>query len=762
MFFKHVLHILPVAFFIISKSAVHLLFFAFFYLKSLKKKVGPSMSLKELKDVSYYKLNNEINRPVDGQIPLNKDQEALAAFFSENVLPNTKQFATFNDKLDYLVAEDYLETEFLAKYSQAFITKLYDFLLAQNFTFKSFMAAYKFYSQYALKTNDGAFYLENYEDRVAINALYFADGDEELAMTLADEMIHQRYQPATPSFLNAGRKRRGELVSCFLIQITDDMNSIGRGINSALQLSRIGGGVGITLSNLREAGAPIKGYEGAASGVMPVMKLFEDSFSYSNQLGQRQGAGVVYLNVFHPDIMAFLSAKKENADEKIRVKTLSLGVLVPDKFYELTRKNEDMYLFSPYSVEKEYGVPFSYVDITKEYDNLVKNPNIRKQKIKARELENEISKLQQESGYPYIVNIDTANRENPIDGKIIMSNLCSEVLQVQTPSVLNGRQEYEVLGTDISCNLGSTNIVNLMDSPDFGKSVRAMTRALTFVTDNSHIDVVPSIANGNQQAHTIGLGGMGLHTFFAKNHLVYGSKESVEFTDIYFMLLNYWTLVESNKIAKERQQSFYNFEKSAYADGSYFDKYIAENHLPQSDKVKALFEGIFIPTGEDWAKLKEAVQKDGLYHQNRLAVAPNGSISYINDTSASLHPITRMIEERQEKKIGKIYYPAPYLSNDTLPYYTSAYDMDMRKVIDVYAAAQQHIDQGMSLTLFMRSDIPKDLYEWKTATTKQTTRDLNILRHYAFHKGIKSIYYIRTFTDDAEEIGSNQCESCVI
>ena len=168
------------------------------------------------------------------------------------------------------------------------------------------------------------------------------------------------------------------MVSCFLIQITDDMNSIGRGINSALQLSRIGGGVGITLSNLREAGAPIKGYEGAASGVMPVMKLFEDSFSYSNQLGQRQGAGVVYLNVFHPDIISFLSAKKENADEKIRVKTLSLGVLVPDKFYELTAQNKDMYLFSPYSVELEYGVPFSYVDITKEYDNLVANPKIRK------------------------------------------------------------------------------------------------------------------------------------------------------------------------------------------------------------------------------------------------------------------------------------------------------------------------------------------------------------------------------------------------
>ncbi|MCD5202298.1 class 1b ribonucleoside-diphosphate reductase subunit alpha [Enterococcus casseliflavus] len=719
------------------------------------------MSLKEIKDVSYFKLNNEINRPVDGQIPLNKDKEALAAFFKENVEPNTLTFATAMDKINYLIENDYLEEEFIKKYRPAFIEQLYQFLDEQHFTFKSFMAAYKFYSQYALKTNDGTAYLERYEDRVAFNALYFADGNEELAMSLADEMIYQRYQPATPSFLNAGRKRRGELVSCFLIQITDDMNAIGRGINSALQLSRIGGGVGITLSNLREAGAPIKGYEGAASGVMPVMKLFEDSFSYSNQLGQRQGAGVVYLNVFHPDIISFLSAKKENADEKIRVKTLSLGVIVPDKFYELTRKNEEMYLFSPYSVEKEYGVPFSYLDITKEYDNLVMNPRIRKTKIRARDLENEISKLQQESGYPYIINIDTANRSNPIDGKIIMSNLCSEILQVQAPSEINGKQEYEVLGTDISCNLGSTNIVKLMDSPDFGKSVRAMTRALTFVTDASDIDVVPSIQNGNALNHTIGLGAMGLHTYFAKNQMEYGSPESLEFTDLYFMLLNYWTLVESNAIAKEKGEVFHNFEKSAYADGSYFTDYIQGDYQPKSEKVKALFEGVFLPTGEDWAALAQTVKETGLYHQNRLAVAPNGSISYINDTSASIHPITRMIEERQEKKIGKIYYPAPYLSNETIGYYKSAYDMDMRKVIDVYATAQKHVDQGMSMTLFMRSDIPEGLYEWKE-TTKQTTRDLNILRHYAFHKGIKSIYYVRTFTDDAEEIGSNQCESCVI
>ncbi|KKF48353.1 class 1b ribonucleoside-diphosphate reductase subunit alpha [Streptococcus uberis] len=719
------------------------------------------MSLKDIGDISYFRLNNEINRPVNGKIPLNKDKEALDAFFKENVIPNTKAFPSVTEKINFLLEHDYIESEFIKKYTFDFIEELAALIKEEKFQFKSFMAAYKFYQQYALKTNDGEYYLESLEDRVMFNALYFADGNEDLAKDLAIEMINQRYQPATPSFLNAGRSRRGELVSCFLIQVTDDMNSIGRSINSALQLSRIGGGVGITLSNLREAGAPIKGYAGAASGVVPVMKLFEDSFSYSNQLGQRQGAGVVYLNIFHPDIIAFLSTKKENADEKVRVKTLSLGLTVPDKFYELARQNEDMYLFSPYDVEREYGVAFNYIDITEKYDELVANPKITKTKIRARDLETEISKLQQESGYPYIINIDTANKANPIDGKIIMSNLCSEILQVQKPSVINDAQEFVEMGTDISCNLGSTNILNMMTSPDFGRSIKAMTRALTFVTDSSQIEAVPTVKNGNQQAHTFGLGAMGLHSFLAKNHIEYGSPESVEFTDIYFMLMNYWTLVESNNIARERQTTFVGFEKSKYADGSYFDKYVTGQFVPKSDLVKELFKDHFIPQASDWEALRQAVQKDGLYHQNRLAVAPNGSISYINDCSASIHPITQRIEERQEKKIGKIYYPANGLSTDTIPYYTSAYDMDMRKVIDVYAAATQHVDQGLSLTLFLRSELPKELYEWKTES-KQTTRDLSILRNYAFNKGIKSIYYVRTFTDDGEEVGSNQCESCVI
>ncbi|WP_283613366.1 class 1b ribonucleoside-diphosphate reductase subunit alpha [Ligilactobacillus aviarius] len=718
----------------------------------------------DISNVTYYDLNNQINIPVNNKIPLEKDKEALQAFLKENVELNTKRFSSLEERFKFLIENDYIEKEFVEKYDFEFIKKLYAYLEDQHFEFQSFMAAYKFFNQYALKTNDGNYYLETYEDKIAMNALYMANGDEDLAMRLADELIHQRYQPATPTFLNVGRKRRGEFVSCFLLQPTDDMNSIGRCINSALQLSKIGGGVGITLNNLRGAGAPIKGIENAASGVVPVMKLLEDSFSYSNQLGQRQGAGVVYLSVFHPDIIEFLATKRENADEKVRMKTLSLGVIVPDKFYELVQQDADMYLFEPYDVEKEYGVPFSYVDITKEYDNLVNNPKIHKKKIKARELEEEISKLQQESGYPYIVNIDTMNRANPVDGKIIMSNLCSEIAQIQRPSKINDLQEYEVLGSDISCNLGSTNIVNLMASPDFGKSVETMMRALTFVSDQGNAKVVPSIYEGNKLSHSVGLGAMGLHAFLAKNHIQYGSPESIEFTNVYFMLLNYWTLVASNKIAKERQETFFEFEKSAYADGSYFDKYVNQDWGPKSARVKELFAGIFIPTKEDWAKLKENVMRDGLYNAYRMAVAPTGSISYVGNTTASLQPIIQKVEERQEGKIGKVYYPAAYLSTDTMPYYKSAYDLDMRKMIDVYAAAQEHVDQSISITLYFKSTIAEGLYPWKDGRTdKMTTRDLSIIRNYAWHKGIKSLYYVRTYTDDGSEAFSvNECESCSI
>lgn len=322
--------------------------------------------------------------------------------------------------------------------------------------------------------------------------------------------------------------------------------------------------------------------------------------------------------------MAFLSTKKENADEKIRVKTLSLGLTVPDKYYELLKTNEVMYQFSPRDVERVYGKPFSYVDLTKEYHNMVHNPEIRKYPTNARKIETEISKLQQESGYPYIVNIDTANRENPVHGKIVMSNLCSEILQVQTPSELNKDLSYQTIGNDISCNLASTNILKMLQSEDFEQSIETSVRLLTNVSTMTNVEEVPTVKQANERYHSIGLGGMNLHGALAHHKIQYGSPESLEFTDAYFRAMRYFALKASNKIAKEKGESFYEFEKSEYADGSYIQRKYVD--VPEFEfkfsKVKEIFKNIQVPTRLEWEQLSQEIQEHGLYNSYLLAVAP--------------------------------------------------------------------------------------------------------------------------------------------
>lgn len=385
--------------------------------------------------LDYHSLNAMLNLyDAEGRIQFDKDREAAHQYFLQHVNQNTVFFHNLDEKLDYLVENNYYEPEVLDKYSRAFVKDLFDHAYAKKFRFPTFLGAFKYYTSYTLKTFDGKRYLERFEDRVCMVALSLADGDTELAVQLVDEIVGGRFQPATPTFLNAGKKQRGEPVSCFLLRIEDNMESIARGINSALQLSKRGGGVALSLTNIREHGAPIKQIENQSSGVIPVMKLLEDSFSYANQLGARQGAGAVYLNAHHPDIHRFLDTKRENADEKIRIKTLSLGVVIPDITFQLAKKNEDMYLFSPYDVERVYGVPFSEISVTEKYYEMVDDARIKKTKISAREFFQTIAEIQFESGYPYVVFEDTVNAANPIKGRITMSNLCSEILQVSDAS----------------------------------------------------------------------------------------------------------------------------------------------------------------------------------------------------------------------------------------------------------------------------------------------------------------------------------------
>ena len=706
---------------------------------------------EQYRGLGYHELNALLNLyDAEGRIQFEADRQAARQYFLQHVNKNTVFFHDLEEKLKYLVDHQYYEAEVLDKYSFEFVKKLSKQAYGYKFRFQTFLGAFKFYTSYTLKTFDGQRYLERFEDRVVMVSLYLADGDEALAERLVTEIISGRFQPATPTFLNAGKKQRGELVSCFLVRFEDNMESIGRNINSALQLSKRGGGVAFALSNLRESGAPIKMIENQSSGVIPVMKLLEDSFSYANQLGARQGAGAVYLNAHHPDILNFLDTKRENADEKIRIKTLSLGVVIPDITFELAKKDQDMYLFSPYDVERIYGVPFADVNVSEKYHEMVNDSRIAKKKINAREFFQTVAEVQFESGYPYIMFEDTVNRANPIDGKIIMSNLCSEILQVSEPSVYNEDLTYAQVGKDISCNLGSMNIAMAMESQDFGASIEIAIRGLTAVSDMSNIDSVPSIRRGNEMSHAVGLGQMNLHGYLAKEHIHYGSTEGVDFTNMYFYAVTYHAIRASNLIAKERGESFVGFEKSAYASGTFFDKYVDGVWEPATPRVAELFEraGIALPTADDWRELREKVMADGMYNQNLQAVPPTGSISYINNSTSSIHPIASRIEIRKEGKLGRVYYPAPFMDNENLEYFQDAYEIGYEKIIDTYAAATQHVDQGLSLTLFFKD----------TATT----RDINRAQIYAWRKGIKTMYYSRIRQLALEGTEVEGCVSCML
>lgn len=864
--------------------------------------------------LNHIELNNAITREKDGFYDLGKDQEALSAYLEE-VAGKTQYFNNELDRLSWLVEHDFYFDCF-ALYDEHFLKEISAKAYTYNFKFASYMAATKFYQSYALKTNDKKTFLENYEQHMVIVALYLAQGDNYFALELLDTLMKQVYQPATPTMLNAGRSRRGELVSCYLLSIDDSMNSINYNEGVARTLSKYGGGVALNLSRLRARGESIKEVEGCAKGVIPVAKSLEMSFQYADQLGQRPGAGAVYLNVFHADLPEFLDTKKVNADEGLRLATISTGLIVPDKFMELAKKNEPFYMFYPHNIHKHYGVHLDDMNMSEMYDTLVADTRIKKREGSARDILNQVAKMQLQSGYPYLMFKDNANKvhalkdigdihqsnlcvsgdtkiltkeygyvdietvsgqdlhvwngqewskapirqtgenqelirvtlsngmhldctpyhkfyiydanENIIevragelqpesrliefslpnendnivimnantlpdgllelqekgvhsqiqDGRLavkkapifveridtlrgrydtycfneskrhmgmfngILTGQCVEIMQLQEVSEIGNYGEEWDIKRDISCNLGSLNIANVMDDKNMYEAVFAAMKALTAVSNMSHIDNAPGVVKANDELHSVGLGVMNLHGYLAKNLIPYDSDEAKEFADVFFAAMNYYSILASMHIARKTKTKFKDFEKSEYAKGTYFDKYIEQDFLPKTPLVKALFEGMDLPTQENWATLARRVQKHGLYHAYRLAIAPTQSISYVQNATSSVMPIVDLIERRAYGDM-ETYYPMPFLDELTAAVYQTAYSIDQMKLIDLISVIQGHVDQGISTILYVNS------------TT--STRELARLYAYAHHKGLKSLYYTRNKLLSVEE-----CTSCSI
>lgn len=692
--------------------------------------------------MKYIELNNEIMKKEDGFFCLEKDIDAVHIFEKE-IEKNMIKFPCSIERISWLIENDYY-IDFFKMYSKEYIKYITELIYSYNFRFKSFMAISKFYKTYALKTNDKSKYLETYEDRIIAVALFLGQGSVKKAREFAISMIEQRYQPATPTFLNAGRKRCGELISCFLLEMDDTLNSINYVLNTCGQLSKIGGGVAINVSKLRALGESIKGVEGASSGVIPVLKLLEDTFSYVNQLGQRSGAGVAYLNIFHKDIEDFLDTKKINASEKSRLQTLSIGVIMPSKFIEIASKSEVLYTFAPYSVYKEYGIHLDDMDMNEWYDKLVENENVIKKEVNPRKLLINIAKMQFESGYPYIMFKDNANKNHALKniGEIKMSNLCTEIFQLQETSIINDYGIEDIIKRDISCNLGSLNIVNVMEKKAIEDSVYSAMDMLNVVSDLSNINNAPGVKKANEELHSVGLGAMNLHGYLSKNNIPYESEYAKEFANQFFMMVNYYSIKRSMEIAKEKNETFKDFDKSEYANGNYFKKYIENDYTAKSEIVKNLFEDMYIPTNEDWFKLSEDVKKYGLYNAYRLAIAPTQSIGYIQNATPSVGPITEIIERRTYGD-STTYYPMPYLSRKNILLYKSAFNMDMFKVIDLISVIQEHIDQGISTTLYVDSET--------------STKELARYYLYAHKKGLKALYYTRT-----KNLAFEECLTCSI
>lgn len=704
---------------------------------------------------TYQDLNAELNLwSKEGKIQLDKDKEAAKAFFLEHVNQNTVFFHTLEEKAKYLIDNGCWDAKVFNRYLFEDVKDLFRHAYSFKFRFSTYFGALKFYQQYALKTNDGSRFLERFEDRVVMNALAFST-DIDHAKEIVTLIMTGRFQPATPTFLNAGRSKGGMPVSCYLLRAEDNMESISKIITDSLQLSKRGGGVSILLTNLREFGAPIQNIENQSTGVIPIMKILEDSFSYANQLGQRQGAGAVYLHACHPDIMRFLDTKRENADEKTRIKTLSLGVVIPDVAFEAAKNNEDLFLFSPYDIERVYGKPMSDISITKMYDELKSNDEIKKTTVNARKLFQRIASIQFESGYPYIMFEDTVNKGAPDRGKngwINMSNLCSEILQPNSATTFNEDGTIKEVGDDIACNLGSLNVAKMMECEsheEFHKSVGTAYHFLNQVAHRSNLQIAASVKKGNEAA-SIGLGQMNLHGWLIQQGIKYDSPEARDFFKAY--MANVTSSIISFAANNRLHAPYDGFEDSGWKTKEFRDHVMQwfTDNLPDDSNVAKVTKdkSILLNAKEQIEALEKAFDEASIFMPNRnlQAIPPTGSISYINHSTSSIHPVTAAIETRKEGKTGRVYYPAYGLTEDNISEVETAFGVDQKAIIDMYSVAAPFVDQGMSLTLFFTSD--------------STTRDVNRIQNYAWRSKVKTLYYIRILQKALEGTEVESCVSC--
>ncbi|MCI2253053.1 ribonucleoside-diphosphate reductase subunit alpha [Domibacillus sp. PGB-M46] len=539
---------------------------------------------------------------------------------------------------------------------------------------------------------------------------------------------------ATPTLSNAG-KPYGQLSSCFIDTVDDSLQGIYDSNTDVATLSKYGGGIGVYMGKVRSRGSSIRGFKGASSGVLPWIKQLNNTAVSVDQLGQRQGAIAVYLDVWHKDVFAFLDLKLNNGDERLRAHDIFTGVCLPDLFMEKVDAREEWHLFDPHEVRTVMG--FSLEDFYDEsrgkgsfrekYEQCVQNEQLSRETVQAIDIMKRIMRSQLETGVPFMFYRDEVNRRNPNkhEGMVYSSNLCTEIFQNMSATEFQSIQlEDDVIvtrkkpGDFVVCNLSSINLGKAVPADVLERLIRVQVRMLDNVIDLNMIPV-PQAERTNSRYRGIGLGTFGWHHLLALKNIRWESDEAVQYADELYGTIARLTIQASMELAKEKG-AYPLFEGSDWQTGAYFDARGYE--------------------GDEWEALRKEVRENGMRNGYLMAVAPNSSTSIIAGSTASIDPIFQK-SYSEEKKDYKIPVTVPDLNPETTWFYKSAYFIDQHWTLRQNAARQRHIDQGVSLNLYVQNTIKaKELLDLHLAGWKQ---------------GLKTTYYVRSTSVELLE-----CESC--
>lgn len=717
-------------------------------------------------DDSYLAYNARITeKDAFGEYQLHHDLTALKLLRKE-VDQATVKFDTVQERIQFMIDNGYYKSDILRDgITLDDVEALYDtyYRAIGEEEYRTFFSSYAFYNSYAYRVlakdlvgvykgtlpnkrfEDKYVFLEKRADRIVAIALDVgAHFGLERLHQFVRHMAKRLYAPATPTLSNGGIRDAGQMTSCIILKFDDTIKSIGELDTYTLELSKRGCGLGYDGTDLRSLGEMIKQLDNRAHGVLPVAKRCESALQYADQDGKRRGNGAFYLDIFHDDLLTLLDAKKENTDERIRLTDLSIGIIFRDKFMELADKGEGYYTFAPHSVYQATGIKLSDIDMNEWYDKLVEDERVRKTYRSTEDIREILAAVASESGYPYTVFRETMNELHVFkNAKVYCSNLCTEIFQRMC-------DKYGV-----QCTLASINILETILNKEMAETVEVTMWHLNGVVDRVDLDVVPVIANAMNDFRAVGLGVANLQGAFSYFRIPYESEEAIDFCRAIFSLIRYHTLKASCD-AVARYGIFKEFEDTTYADGTYFKQYIEESFEPQTPRVKQIVADydLYVPTTEDWAKLAERIQKEGLANAYQQAIAPTGSIGYQLEATASIAPNTQLVEKRATGSISA-FYPMPYLNPSNYMMYKDAYRVDDFKYLDLVATIQQHIDQGISTTLFVTDDYTTG--DWWTRVV------------YAWRIGLKALYYTRpkisgqkdgTDGEGQEVQNYTECESC--